>query len=87
MTYGAHGPNGEWHHSVRIEDRATAVAEYRRALELGHSAFPYGFEDRVREELAGRNLACWCPLDQPCHADVLLELANPVSVSQQESGN
>lgn len=27
-------------------------------------------------ELRGRNLACWCPLDQPCHADVLLELAN-----------
>jgi len=19
-------------------------------------------------------LACWCPLDQPCHADVLIEL-------------
>jgi len=27
-------------------------------------------------ELAGHDLACWCPLDQPCHADVLLELAN-----------
>ena len=27
-------------------------------------------------ELCGKNLACWCPLDQPCHADVLLELAN-----------
>ena len=26
--------------------------------------------------LAGRDLACWCPLDQPCHADVLLEIAN-----------
>lgn len=26
--------------------------------------------------LAGHDLACWCPLDQPCHADVLLELAN-----------
>jgi hypothetical protein len=26
--------------------------------------------------LAGRDLACWCPLDQPCHADVLLELSN-----------
>lgn len=24
----------------------------------------------------GKNLACYCPLDQPCHADVLLELAN-----------
>ena len=26
--------------------------------------------------LAGEDLACWCPLDQPCHADVLLEVAN-----------
>lgn len=26
--------------------------------------------------LRGRDLACWCRLDQPCHADVLLELAN-----------
>jgi hypothetical protein len=25
--------------------------------------------------LRGHDLACWCPLDQPCHADVLLELA------------
>lgn len=31
--------------------------------------------DRLRAELAGRDLACWCPLDQPCHADVLLVLA------------
>ena len=27
-------------------------------------------------ELRGHDLACWCPLDGPCHADVLLELAN-----------
>lgn len=27
-------------------------------------------------ELKGMDLACWCPLDQPCHADVLLDLAN-----------
>lgn len=27
-------------------------------------------------ELRGKNLACWCQLDKPCHADVLLELAN-----------
>lgn len=32
--------------------------------------------DVIRAELAGKNLACWCPLDQPCHADVLLALAN-----------
>ena len=27
-------------------------------------------------ELRGLDLACWCPLDKPCHADVLLEMAN-----------
>jgi Domain of unknown function (DUF4326) len=26
--------------------------------------------------LRGKHLACWCRLDQPCHAEVLLELAN-----------
>lgn len=26
--------------------------------------------------LRGKNLACWCKLDAPCHCDVLLELAN-----------
>ncbi len=30
-------------------------------------------------ELRGKNLACWCALDQPCHADVLLEIANQVA--------
>lgn len=27
-------------------------------------------------DLRSKNLACWCPLDQPCHADALLEIAN-----------
>lgn len=30
----------------------------------------------MKRELAGKDLCCWCPLDQPCHADVLIELAN-----------
>ena len=28
------------------------------------------------DELKGKDLACWCPLHKPCHADVLLRLAN-----------
>ena len=28
------------------------------------------------EPLRGRDLACWCRLDEACHADVLIELAN-----------
>ncbi|WP_449255149.1 DUF4326 domain-containing protein [Bosea sp. (in: a-proteobacteria)] len=30
----------------------------------------------IVERLAGKNLACWCKPGAPCHADVLLELAN-----------
>lgn len=29
-----------------------------------------------RGDLAGKNLSCWCPEGQPCHADHLLALAN-----------
>jgi hypothetical protein len=32
--------------------------------------------ERIKAELRGKDLACWCPLDKPCHADVLLEIAN-----------
>lgn len=28
------------------------------------------------DQLRGKNLACWCALGEPCHADVLIELAN-----------
>ncbi len=31
--------------------------------------------------LRGKNLACWCKIGRPCHADVLLELANVPEVS------
>jgi uncharacterized protein DUF4326 len=33
-------------------------------------------------ELRGKDLVCWCALDQPCHADVLLELANAQAVNE-----
>lgn len=46
------------------------------AVELYRQRFAFDV-DMIRAGLAGRDLACWCPLDQPCHADVLLELANP----------
>jgi hypothetical protein len=30
--------------------------------------------ESARRDLAGCNLACWCALNQPCHADILLEI-------------
>jgi hypothetical protein len=35
-----------------------------------------GLMVRLDDELAGRDLGCWCKLTEPCHADILLALAN-----------
>ncbi|MEI9938642.1 MAG: DUF4326 domain-containing protein [Pseudomonadota bacterium] len=55
--------------------RAASVERFRRALLAGDDSLPFTI-DQVRRSLRGKNLACWCPLDEPCHADVLLEVAN-----------
>jgi len=36
--------------------------------------------------LLGRNLACWCRPSEPCHADVLLDLANGDRPTDAEGG-
>ncbi|WP_277068710.1 DUF4326 domain-containing protein [Saccharomonospora viridis] len=58
---------------------------HRRAVELfADVELGYGLlRNRVGDltELKGRDLVCWCPLDQPCHGDVLLATANRVEVA------
>ena len=63
--------DGQWVEFFTTKDGAArhAVEVYRVAL------LSRPLPDLA--ELRGRDLACWCPLDAPCHADVLLELANP----------
>ncbi len=53
--------------------RDEAVRRYRD--DLVASRLRVSIDD-VTRELRGRDLACYCPLDQPCHADVLLAIAN-----------
>lgn len=58
--------------------RATAtqcVECFRNHLEAVCVADPQAAE-LMFKRLRGHDLVCWCPLDKPCHADVLLELAN-----------
>ncbi|MDE1854586.1 MAG: DUF4326 domain-containing protein [Thaumarchaeota archaeon] len=57
------------------ENRDTILKEYRRWL-LSEGGISFWHRSHSISELRGKNLACWCPLDQPCHADILLELAN-----------
>jgi hypothetical protein len=41
--------------------------------------------DDVRRELQGKDLVCWCKLDCPCHADVLMEIAHNATARIRES--
>lgn len=50
-----------------------AVDSFRSDLWCGR--LPITIE-QVQARLVGHDLACWCPPTMPCHADVLLELAN-----------
>lgn len=62
----------EWH-AMTAED---AVDCYRKwfSAQVGKSGF--ALSEEARTELRGRDLACFCPLDAPCHADHLLKVAN-----------
>lgn len=56
---------------VHAADNAQAVAMFRVYL-----AEHPELVDAARRELAGMTLMCWCSPDEPCHADVWLEIAN-----------
>ncbi|WP_027930724.1 DUF4326 domain-containing protein [Amycolatopsis thermoflava] len=56
--------------------RHFAVSDFENGLLHGKWLTDYPSPEEIRRELAGKDLVCWCPLDQPCHGDVLLEIAN-----------
>lgn len=60
----AHIPDSRF---TLIRDSKTATEFYRRLIAKN--------PPQDIEQLRDKDLACWCPLDQPCHADVLLGLA------------
>jgi hypothetical protein len=49
---------------------------HQDVYEINRRSFDRRWMRRHLHELAGRNLCCPCPPDTPCHADVLLRLAN-----------
>lgn len=78
-----------WGNPYSVEvygNRESAVGEFQRFLDTRRQGWRqdswyvrgahYPSDHEIRAELAGRDLCCWCPLDQPCHGDVLLDVAN-----------
>lgn len=82
------GRPSRWGNPYRVGDpvvlrsflgTTTSTLTARQAVDLFRRDFA---KSLPVEELRGRDLACWCPLDQPCHADVLLDLANPTNAQE-----
>ena len=73
---------GKWGNPFKVGEWGTAaecVEKYEKCLFKWIDGKPHLLteDDAISlDELRGKNLACFCRLDQPCHADVLLRLAN-----------
>ena len=79
----------KWGNPYRVGIDGTAeqcVAKYRAVIEqsiklalIPPRELPHPFgRPLYLGPLRGKNLACWCALDAPCHADVLVEIANRI---------
>lgn len=58
-----------------VHKQSEAVAEFR--AEVTAATFEARLvREGVQEHMRGKNLGCYCKPEQPCHCDVLLEIAN-----------
>jgi hypothetical protein len=75
------GRPSKWGNPYKIGDEFTTIQDilglYERWLKSKLK------EDlQFLDSLKGHDLACWCPLDKPCHADVLLKLLEETPKSE-----
>jgi hypothetical protein len=90
---------GKWGNPFKVSDyfdagysgnadvAARHCVEAYRAWLLGQRHWAHGRQMPAPpdpSELRGKNLACWCAIGKPCHADVLLEIANALVTSSPE---
>ena len=78
---------GKWGNPLKADPKFmpnTVVKIFRECMMDLTNCDKYGLpvdkfrymRDRIFD-LRGKNLACFCPIGSPCHADVLIELSNP----------
>lgn len=65
------GRPSKWGNPWRV-NKTMSATEAVELYKLGLHREPSDFFETLR----GKDLACWCALDSPCHADVLLEISN-----------
>lgn len=89
------GRGSRWGNPFKVGEHGTAAECVKKYAD---EALPYthrpphntlhdfyisaAFIEDVQHELRGKNLACWCAIDAPCHAEVLLQIANEKSYEE-----
>ena len=78
------GRNSKWSNPYRVGEigpGGNIPNDIKKCVDL-FDLHVWRREKEIKEELKGKNLACWCPLKDkngnrvPCHADILLKIAN-----------
>ena len=67
---------GKWGNPFSVMPEQAAGAKVGRYVAMPSREEAGALLEQARRELRGHNLACWCSLDGPCHAEVLLDLVN-----------
>jgi len=83
------GKPSKWANPFDWDDYITELHDERQAKQFAIDDFKGWLAGKINmyrdsrdrmleelDELRGFDLVCWCKPDEPCHADVLLELAN-----------
>jgi hypothetical protein len=63
----------KWGNPYPINGKFTRDQAYKMYVEFVKK---WDLAEDAKKELKGKNLACFCPLGELCHADVLLDIAN-----------
>jgi len=71
FVYGEDGERIGDFQKDKVYAASIAVQLYREMIERILASDPHALD-----ELANKKIACWCPIGQPCHRDVLIELSN-----------
>ncbi len=69
------GRPSKWSNPFKVGPRGTRENVIRLYREWLWHSDNGAFRQKAKEELRGKDLVCWCA-PKPCHADVLLEVAN-----------
>jgi hypothetical protein len=54
---------------IKVRDVNHSLLLYKKYITIFNKGY-------IRGQLRGKNLSCWCKIGDPCHADILLKIAN-----------